>query len=217
MDYYRSPERQVKVFGVFSSADPFSKFDLNCFLAWVYYFLQLSLLSFAMIIFKFLNIFSTCENTWIKVFYVWNMKKKKSAEFCSFSHVKTFSWNTMMKLWKIINFLFFLLKMFFSVSHMKKNKSGFFFSPNFRNSFHWEKRESFKHETKTKFWIHSRLRVLKESLDIHFLPEKFCLTHSRREKKKSERMILALGFTHETKEKVPWFFFFLVFSQKKTK
>lgn len=61
----------------FSYADPFSKFDLNCFLTWVYYFLQLSLLSFAMIIFKFLNIFSTCENTWIKVFYVWNMKKKK--------------------------------------------------------------------------------------------------------------------------------------------
>lgn len=123
----------------FSYVDPFSKFDLNCFLTWVYYFLQLSLLSFAMIIFKFLNIFSTCENTWIKVFYVWNMKKKKSAEFCSFSHVKTFSWNTMMKLWKIINFLFFLLKMFFLVSHMEKNESGFFFSPNFRNSFHWEK------------------------------------------------------------------------------
>ena len=88
-------------------------------------------------------------------------KKKKSAEFCSFSHVKTFSWDTMMKLWKINNFLIFILNyyyyyfFFFSFTHGKKINQDFF-SPNFRNSFHWEKRERFKRETKTKFWTYSR-------------------------------------------------------------
>lgn len=133
--------------------------------------------------------------------------KKKSAEFCSFSHVKTFSWNTMMKLWKIINFLFFLLKMFFSVSHMKKNKSGFFFLPILGILLNSEKKEkvlSMKPKRNSGFILD---RVLKESLDIHFLREKLAW-HIPGGKKEIRKNDFNTWFYTWNQRKSPLIFFF---------